>query len=153
MESSSYYAGDKETQVEEEEQDGSDDDRNRVMALAVLSTHTETKIINTVPLGVKHPILLYTVGIREGNKLMWAFKRTNDLWTHFISFDQMLYFVDSDDVCTLWKLYKEKYGDNAPTEVYERVIYYMLKVMFEKTDGDLEWKILKAGKVLNLYLY
>jgi hypothetical protein len=85
VKSNSEFEGDKETQVDEEEQDGSDDDRKRVMALTVLSTHTEPEIINVVPLGVKHPIFLYTVGIREGNKLMCAFKRTNDLWSHLIS--------------------------------------------------------------------
>ena len=65
----------------------------------------------------------------------------------------MLYFMDRDDICTPWKLYKDKYGDVRPEEVYERVIYYSLKIMFEPNDGDLEWKTLKAGKVQQWFLY
>ena len=74
------------------------------MALTFLSPHTKPEVTNAKPLSVKHPLLKYTVGHRSykgKNKLMWAFERTDGLWTHFISFEQMLYHMDRDDVCTL----------------------------------------------------
>nr|GEV84843.1 retrovirus-related Pol polyprotein from transposon TNT 1-94 [Tanacetum cinerariifolium] len=39
--------------------------------------------------------------------------------------------IDREDLETLWKLVKAKYGDTRPYEAYERVLWGDLKVMFE----------------------
>nr|GEW91339.1 hypothetical protein [Tanacetum cinerariifolium] len=43
----------------------------------------------------------------------------------------MLQHIDREDMETLWKLVKAKYGNTRPEEGYERVLYGDLKVMFE----------------------
>ncbi|PWA71938.1 hypothetical protein CTI12_AA267660 [Artemisia annua] len=138
------------------ESTGDKADRQRVMTLTFLSPHKEPDLLNPTPLDVKHPIVSYIVGLRDyGSKkrIMWAVERTNGTWTHFLSFEHMMYHMDRSDVCDLWRLYKEKYGEVLPEEVHERIIYSRLKVMFEPFDGDLEWRALKSGKVHKWYFY
>nr|GEV24821.1 hypothetical protein [Tanacetum cinerariifolium] len=43
----------------------------------------------------------------------------------------MLQHIDREDLETLWKLSKDKYGNTRPDEGYERVLWGDLKVMFE----------------------
>ena len=59
----------------------------------------------------------------KGKKILWGFKRTNGLWTYCHSFEQMLCNFDRDDVCTLWKLMKEKFGAEGPKKAIDRVAY------------------------------
>nr|GEW97708.1 retrovirus-related Pol polyprotein from transposon TNT 1-94 [Tanacetum cinerariifolium] len=45
--------------------------------------------------------------------------------------DEMLQNIDKENLKTLWKLVKAKYGNTRPEEAYERVLWGDLKVMFE----------------------
>nr|GEW92652.1 putative ribonuclease H-like domain-containing protein [Tanacetum cinerariifolium] len=49
----------------------------------------------------------------------------------------MLQHIDREDLETLWKLIKAKYGNKRPEEGYEKVLWGDLKVMFEP---DIEMK-------------
>ena len=61
--------------------------------------------------------------------------------------------MEKDDVVTIWGLYKEKYGDVRPDDIFERVIYYNLKIMFEPHDSDIECMKLKNNRVEQWYLF
>jgi hypothetical protein len=73
------------------------EDKERMMALTVVSKHKEPEIINAVPLAAKHPIISYTHGIRDGSEAFREFKRTNGLYYKFIRFSQMMFWMDSVD--------------------------------------------------------
>ena len=135
VEQSSESEHDDEEKIGDEEES---DDREKLMDFTVLSKHKEPEVMNAVPLAIKHPIISYTHRTRDGSEAYWEFIKTNGLYNRFIRFSQMLFWKDRDDVVTIRRLYKEKYGDTRPEEVYERVIYYYWKIMFEPNDGDIE---------------
>ena len=143
----------KDNNEEEDEEEISQAERERLMALTVLSTHKEPPITNAVPLAAKHPIISYTFRVRDGSEGYWEFKRTNDMYYGFISFSQMLFFMDRDDLVDIWGLYKEKFGATPPENDYEKVIYHNLKIMFEPHVTDREWVEMRGKKVNKWFLY
>nr|GEY54972.1 hypothetical protein [Tanacetum cinerariifolium] len=60
---------------------------------------------------------------------------------------QMLQNINREDLKTLWKLVKAKYGNTSPEEAYERVLWGDLKVMFESDIESEVWRELQGNKV------
>ncbi|GJQ96380.1 hypothetical protein Tco_0007519 [Tanacetum coccineum] len=65
----------------------------------------------------------------------------------YSSMIKMLQNIDKEDLETLWKLVKAKYGNTRPEEDYERVLWGDLKVMFEPNIKSKVWKSLQGYKV------
>ena len=57
--------------------------------------------------------------------------RADGKFHRFITFDQMLKSFDREDLETLWKLVKAKYGSTRPIDIMDRVLWGDLKVMLE----------------------
>nr|GEZ66265.1 ribonuclease H-like domain, reverse transcriptase, RNA-dependent DNA polymerase [Tanacetum cinerariifolium] len=55
--------------------------------------------------------------------------------------------IDREDLETLWKLVKAKYGNTRPEEAYERVLWGDLKVMLEPDIESEVWRTLQGNKV------
>nr|GEW40977.1 hypothetical protein [Tanacetum cinerariifolium] len=55
--------------------------------------------------------------------------------------------IDREDLETLWKLVKAKYGNTRPEEAYEKVLWGDLKVMFEPDIKSEVWRKLQGNKV------
>ncbi|GJZ20987.1 hypothetical protein Tco_0558026 [Tanacetum coccineum] len=55
-----------------------------------------------------------------------------------------------EDLETLWKIVKARYGYTRPEEGYERVLWGDLKIMFEHHVEDLVWRVIAAGTKLQL---
>nr|GEV66489.1 hypothetical protein [Tanacetum cinerariifolium] len=69
---------------------------------------------------------------------------------------QMLQNIDREDVKTLWKLVKAKYGNTRPEEAYERVLWGDLKSTFCEVSkstylyaGREKRRIIRIRKLLN----
>nr|GEX69862.1 hypothetical protein [Tanacetum cinerariifolium] len=60
----------------------------------------------------------------------------------YTSVINLLENIDREDLETLWKLVKDKYGNTRPEEGYERVLWGDIKVMFEP---DVESEIQKSA--------
>ncbi|GKA54014.1 putative ribonuclease H-like domain-containing protein [Tanacetum coccineum] len=58
-----------------------------------------------------------------------------------------------EDLETLWKLVKAKYGSTRPEEGYERVLWGDLKVMFEPHVEDTVWRNQQDYRVLDWKIY
>nr|GEV23989.1 copia protein [Tanacetum cinerariifolium] len=71
----------------------------------------------------------------------------------YLIFSHMLKDYDKEDVETIWKLVKAKYGLTRPEEDYERVIYGNLKVMFEPHIKDEVWKMQQRYNVVRWILF
>ncbi|GJU04948.1 hypothetical protein Tco_1121378 [Tanacetum coccineum] len=65
----------------------------------------------------------------------------------YSSMIKMLQDIDREDLETLWKLVKAKYGNTRPEEDYERVLWGDLKVMFELDIKSEIWRNLQGYKV------
>ncbi|GJS04633.1 hypothetical protein Tco_0321141 [Tanacetum coccineum] len=60
---------------------------------------------------------------------------------------RMLKDIDREDLQTLWKLVKTKYGDIRPEDEHERVLWGDLKVMFKPDIKTDVWRNLQGYKV------
>nr|GEY34874.1 hypothetical protein [Tanacetum cinerariifolium] len=60
---------------------------------------------------------------------------------------------DREDVETLWKLVKAKYGSTRPEGDYERVLWGDLKVMFKPHIEDEVWRMQQRYNVVRWMLF
>ncbi|GKF85364.1 hypothetical protein Tco_0253191 [Tanacetum coccineum] len=58
----------------------------------------------------------------------------------YSSMIQMLQNINREDLETLWKLAKAKHGNTRPEEIYERVLWGDLKVLFEPDVESEVWR-------------
>nr|GEX36380.1 putative reverse transcriptase domain-containing protein [Tanacetum cinerariifolium] len=91
----------------------------------------DTVAIDAIPLATKPPIIIDWKIIKEGKISSYHIIRQDESSKRFSSMIQMLQNIDREDVETLWKLVKAKYGNTRPEEAYERVLWGDIKVMFE----------------------
>nr|GEX45937.1 hypothetical protein [Tanacetum cinerariifolium] len=93
--------------------------------------------IDAIPLATKPSIIVDWKIISEGRISSYHIIRADGRSKRYTSMINLLKNIDREDLETLWKLVKAKYGDTRPKEAYERVLWGDLKVMFEP---DIECK-------------
>nr|GEY63146.1 hypothetical protein [Tanacetum cinerariifolium] len=84
--------------------------------------------IKAIPLAVKPPMI---IEYKEGKISTYHNTRADGSTRRYTSMINLLENINRDDLETLWKLVKDKYGNTRPEEGYERVLWGDLKVMFE----------------------
>nr|GEV85227.1 hypothetical protein [Tanacetum cinerariifolium] len=87
--------------------------------------------IDAITLATKPPIIVDWKIIKEGKISSYHIISVDGSSKMYSSMIQMLQNIDREDLVTLWKLVKAKYGNTRPEEAYERVLWGDLKVMFE----------------------
>nr|GEV23013.1 copia protein [Tanacetum cinerariifolium] len=90
---------------------------------------------------------------KEGKKSYYQIIRADGKSKNYLVFIDMLKGFDREDVKTLWKLVKPKYGLTRPEEDYDRVIWGDLKVMFNLYVEDEVWKLQQTYKVIRWRLF
>nr|GFA64021.1 hypothetical protein [Tanacetum cinerariifolium] len=85
--------------------------------------------------------------IKEGKISSYHLIRADGSTKRYSSMIQMLQHIDREDLETLWKLVKAKYGNTRPEEGYERMLWGDLKMMFEPHIQSEVWKKLQGNKV------
>nr|GEW80152.1 hypothetical protein [Tanacetum cinerariifolium] len=103
--------------------------------------------IDVIPLATKPPIIVGWKIIKEGKISSYHLIRANGSSKRYASMIQMLQHIGREDLETLWKLIKAKYGNTRPEEGYERVSWGDLKVMFEPDIESEVWRKLQENKV------
>ncbi|GJY10077.1 hypothetical protein Tco_0378262 [Tanacetum coccineum] len=93
---------------------------------------------DAIPLATKPPIIVDWKIIKEGKMRYFQIIRADRSSRRYSSMIKMLQNIDREDLETLWKLVKAKYGNTRPEEAYEKVLWGDLKVMFEP---DVESKV------------
>nr|GEZ88063.1 hypothetical protein [Tanacetum cinerariifolium] len=91
----------------------------------------ERVAIDAIPLVVKPPSIVYWKIQKEGKKSYYKIIRADGSSKIYLIFSHMLKDFNREDVETLWKLIKAKYGSTRPEEDYERVLWGDLKVTFD----------------------
>nr|GEY51504.1 hypothetical protein [Tanacetum cinerariifolium] len=103
--------------------------------------------IDAIPLASKPPIIVDLKIIKEGKISSYHLIRGDGSSKRYPSMIQMLQHINREDLKTLWKLVKAKYGNTRPKEGYESVLWGDLKVMFEPDIESEVWRKLQGNKV------
>nr|GEV59994.1 putative reverse transcriptase, RNA-dependent DNA polymerase [Tanacetum cinerariifolium] len=93
--------------------------------------------IDAIHLATKPLIIFDWKIIKEGKISSYHLIRADGSSKRYSSMIQMFWHIDREDLETLWKLVKAKYGNTRLEEGNERVLWGDLKVMFEP---DIEMK-------------
>nr|GEY74552.1 hypothetical protein [Tanacetum cinerariifolium] len=78
--------------------------------------------IDAIPLATKPPIIVDWKIIKEGKISSYHIIRADGSSKRYSSMIYMLQNINKEDLETLWKLVKAKYGNPRPEEAYERVL-------------------------------
>ena len=76
-----------------------------------------TEGVSVDPLKIKHTMMAFDFGhkkLPKGIKFLWGIRRTDEVWNYYHYFEQMLCDFERDDVCTHWRLMKDKFGVEGP---------------------------------------
>ncbi|GKD96968.1 hypothetical protein Tco_1380865 [Tanacetum coccineum] len=96
--------------------------------------------IEAVPLSIKSPSIVDWKIHKEGKKSYYQIIRADGSSKKYLVFSHMLKSFDREDLETLYKLVKAKYGSTRPVEDLDLVLYKDLKIMFEPHVVDNVWK-------------
>nr|GEW30989.1 hypothetical protein [Tanacetum cinerariifolium] len=85
--------------------------------------------------------------VKEGKISTYHITRADGSTRRYTLMINLLKNIDREDLETLWKLVKDKYGNTRPKEGYERVLWGDLKVMFELNIKSEVWRKLQGHEV------
>nr|GEU57062.1 RNA-directed DNA polymerase, eukaryota, reverse transcriptase zinc-binding domain protein [Tanacetum cinerariifolium] len=125
---------------EEAEAQGDSDQEVKELKLYMRIIPEEDIAIEAMPLAIKPLVIIDYKIVKEGKISTYHITRADGSTRRYISMINLHENIDKEDLETLWKLVKEKYGNTRPEEGYEIVLWGDLKVMFEpdiKTEVDL----------------
>ncbi|GKB72222.1 hypothetical protein Tco_0933634 [Tanacetum coccineum] len=85
--------------------------------------------------------------VKEGQKGFYHLIRADGSSNRYSSMIRILQNISREDLETLWKLVKTKHGNTKPEDVYEKVLWGDLKVMFKPDIKSEIWRSLQGYKV------
>nr|GEU53004.1 hypothetical protein [Tanacetum cinerariifolium] len=113
----------------------------------------EEVAINVIPLAIKPaPIVGFKIH-RKGRNGYYEIMKADESAKTYLLFSQLLKEFESKDLKNLWNVVKAKHGYKMPEEVYKRVLWGDLKVMFEPHEEDKVCKNLQGQEILLWKLY
>ncbi|GKA02841.1 ATP-dependent DNA helicase PIF1-like protein [Tanacetum coccineum] len=111
------------------------------------------ELFSTKPLATKPPTIVDWKIHKEGKKSLYQIIRADGSSKMYKVFSLMLKSFDREDLETLYKLVKAKYGLTRSVEDLDLILYGDLKTMFEPHVEDQIWKNLDNYSVLDWKLY
>ncbi|GJU40848.1 hypothetical protein Tco_1193805 [Tanacetum coccineum] len=119
-----------------------DDDKETVELKSLMEVipDEEEVALDAIPLAVKSPSIVDWKIHKEGKKSYYQIIRADESLKIYLVFNHMLKSFDIEDLETLYKLVKVKYGSTRPVEDLDLVLYGDLKTMFELHVEDNVWK-------------
>ncbi|GKA69094.1 hypothetical protein Tco_0775158 [Tanacetum coccineum] len=149
MEVSSKRTGD-ELEQESTKKQKMDEDKEtaELQSLMNIVPNEEEVATDAIPLATKPLTIVDYKIIKEGKISFFQIITVDGSLKRYSAFIQMLKSFDREDLETLWKLVKAKYGYTRPEGGYERVLWGDLKIMFEHHIEDTVWRNLQGNKVL-----
>ncbi|GJZ13999.1 hypothetical protein Tco_0549229 [Tanacetum coccineum] len=154
VEGSSKRAGE-ELEQENAKKQKVDDDKEtaELKSLMEVMPDEEEVALDAIPLAVKSPSIVDWKIHKEGKKSYYQIIRADGSSKMYLVFSHMLKSFDREDLETLYKLVKAKYGSTRPVEDLDLVLYGDLKTMFEPHVEDNVWKNQSDYRVLDWKLY
>ncbi|GJR31895.1 hypothetical protein Tco_1108127 [Tanacetum coccineum] len=109
--------------------------------------------VDDVPLATKPPTIVDWKIHKKGKKSYYQIIRADGSLKMYLVFSHMLKNFNREDLETLYKLVKAKYGSTRPVENLDLILYGDLKAMFEPHVEDVVWRNQQGYKVLEWKLY
>ncbi|GKE68587.1 hypothetical protein Tco_1526659, partial [Tanacetum coccineum] len=109
--------------------------------------------IDVIPLATKPPVIINYKLHKEGMMVHYQLIRADGSSKRYSSMIRMLQDIDREDLLTLWKLVKTKYGDIRPKDEHQRVMWGDFKVMFKLDIRSKVWRDLQGCTVTIWKLY
>ncbi|GJS39358.1 hypothetical protein Tco_0564401 [Tanacetum coccineum] len=109
--------------------------------------------IDATSLSIKSPSIFNWKIHKEGKKSYYQIIRADGSSKMYLVFSHMLKSFDREDLETLYKLVKAKYGSTRLVEDLDLVLYGDLKIIFEPHVEDNVWKNQSDYRVLDWKLY
>nr|GEU98019.1 hypothetical protein [Tanacetum cinerariifolium] len=103
--------------------------------------------IEAILLAIKSSMIIEYKIVKEGKISTYHITRADGSTRRYTLMINLLENIDREDLETLWKLVKYKYGNTRPEEGYERVLWGDLKVMFEPDIESEVWRQLQGHDV------
>nr|GEZ07875.1 hypothetical protein [Tanacetum cinerariifolium] len=100
-----------------------------------------------IPLAIRPLVIIEYKIEKEGKISTCHITRADGSTIRYTSMINLLKNIDREDLETLWKLVKDKYGNTRPEEGYERVLWGNLKVMFEPYIKSEVWRQLQGHDI------
>ncbi|GKA15692.1 hypothetical protein Tco_0695439 [Tanacetum coccineum] len=113
----------------------------------------EDVTLDYIPLAVKSPSIIDWKILKEGKKSYYKIIRADESSKMYLVFSHMLKSFDREDLETLHKLVKAKYGSTRHVEDLDLVLYGDFKTMFEPHVENNVWKNQSDYRVLDRKLY
>ncbi|GJU65981.1 hypothetical protein Tco_1252240 [Tanacetum coccineum] len=129
-------------ELEQEETAKVDDDQEaaKIKELMEIVPDEEEIAINAIPLATKPSTIVDWKNHKEGKKNYYQIIRADGSSKMYLVFSHMLKSFDREDLETLWKLIKSKYGSTRLVEGLDLILWGDLKTMFEPHAEDKVWK-------------
>ncbi|GJX11490.1 retrovirus-related pol polyprotein from transposon TNT 1-94 [Tanacetum coccineum] len=132
QESSSKRAGDKlEQESIKKQKVDKDKETVELKSLMEVIPDEEEVAVDAIPLATKTPSIIDYKIYKEGKKSYYQISRADGSSKMYLVFTHMLKSFDREDLETLYKLVKAKYGSRRPVEDLDLVLYGDLKTMFD----------------------
>ncbi|GJU31907.1 hypothetical protein Tco_1175496 [Tanacetum coccineum] len=133
--------------------EGKDKETTELQRLIEVVLDKEEVAIDAIPLATKPPSIVDWKFYKEGKKSYYQIIRADGSSKMYLVFSHMLKSFDKEDLETLYKLLKAKYGSTRPVEDLDLVLYGNLKTMFDPYVEDQVWKNQSDYRVLEWKLY
>ncbi|GJU22301.1 hypothetical protein Tco_1155643 [Tanacetum coccineum] len=154
QESSLKRAGDELEQENAKKQKVDEDkETTKLQSLMEVIPDEEEIAVDAIPLATKPPTIVDWKIHKEEKKSYYKIIRADGSSKMYRVFSLMLKSFDKEDLETLYKLVKAKYGLTRPVEDLDLILYGDLKTMFEPNVEDQVWKNQDNYKVLDWKLY
>ncbi|GJY80959.1 hypothetical protein Tco_0493710 [Tanacetum coccineum] len=124
-----------------------------IKKLMEIISDEEEVAIDAILLAHKSPSIVDWKIHKEGRKSYYQIIRVDGKSQMYMIFSHMLKSFDREDLETLYKLVKAKYGSTRPVEDLDLILWNDLKTMFEPHVEDAVWKNQQDYKVLGWKLY
>ncbi|GKA66734.1 hypothetical protein Tco_0766542, partial [Tanacetum coccineum] len=154
QESSSKRAGDelKQESIKKQKVE-KDKETAELKSLMEVIPNEDEVAVDAIPLATKPPSIVDQKIHREGKKSYYQITRADGSSKIYLVFSHMLKSFDGEDLETLYKLVKAKYGSTRLVEDMDLVLYGNLKTMFDPHVEDQVWKNQSDYRVLEWKLY
>ncbi|GJZ31028.1 hypothetical protein Tco_0576075 [Tanacetum coccineum] len=147
QESSSKRAGDELEQESIKKQKVDEDKKTaELKSLMEVIPDEEEVALDAIPLATKPPTIVDWKIHKEGKKSYYQIIRVDGSSKMYLVFSYMLKSFDREDLETLYKLVKAKYGSTRPVEDLDLVLYGDLKTMFDP-HGNLQIDLHDQGVI------
>ncbi|GJZ03682.1 hypothetical protein Tco_0536957 [Tanacetum coccineum] len=137
----------KKQKIDEHVEVEKDDQEEAKMKMHIEIVKDDEVAIDAIPLATKPPVIVdYKI---DKDRRMGYFKliRADGSSKRYSSMIKMLQDTDREELETLWKLVKAKHENTRPKEDYERVLWGVVKVMFQPDITSEVWRSLQGYKV------